>query len=361
MVKEMILWHIKRSRDNPIEGKAVWGPSLLSAFIAIILFSTLTGCATTGETSAKNDEDKVYIDYAKKKDNLPNEYLSDSTAEVIKKEESYSFDELVALGDSSRVKGNYPLSLTYFQKALALEPESVGVHRKIGDLFFEKGMPKDALKYYLRVLETHADFVPVHESLGQVYLQLQQVEEAKAHFLKAVALNPSRWKAHAYLGIIYDMKGNHIRAILEHKGALALNPTIPELYNNLGVSYSQVGEHDKAIKSFQKAIQKGAEKSQVYNNLGLLLTKKSEFPKALEAFHQGETDAKALNNVGVTMFTAGYVSEAIVCFERALDAQGHFYKKASDNLKRAHKVLRQRLDQGGEFKEIGQSPCNFIF
>jgi Flp pilus assembly protein TadD len=213
----------------------------------------------------------------------------------------------------------------------------------------------------MRVLDTHADFVPVHESLGQVYMQLQQAEDAERHFLKAIALNPARWKAHAYLGIIYDIKGNYIRAILEHKGALALNPNVPEIYNNLGVSYSQLGKHDQAIQYFQKAIKHGADKSQVYNNLGLLLTKKEEFPKALEAFHQGETDAKAYNNVGVTMLNAGYVSEAIGCFERALEAQGNFYKKANDNLKRAHKVMRQRLDQGGEFTEIGQSPCTSIF
>lgn len=334
---------------------------LLGLLVISFYSSAFLGCSTIEENSSNAEENKVYMDYAKKKENLPDEYLSEGTGETIQKEETYTFEELVALGDDNRQKGNYPLSLTYFQKALVLEPESVGVHRKIGDLFFEKGMPKDALKYYLKVLDTHADFVPVHESLGQVYLQLQQAEDAERHFLKAIALNPARWKAHAYLGIIYDIKGNHIRAILEHKGALALNPNVPEIYNNLGVSYSQLGKHDQAIQYFQKAIKHGADKSQVYNNLGLLLTKKDEFPKALEAFHQGETDAKAYNNVGVTMLNAGYVSEAIGCFERALEAQGNYYKKANDNLKRAHKVMRQRLDQGEEFKEIGQSPCTSIF
>jgi len=270
----MILLNTKQCWCNFYREEKCVSQSLLGFLLLLFFVSTLVGCSTVEETSSMEEGNKVYIDYAKKKDNLPDEYLSDGTADFVQKEEAYTFEELVALGESSRLKGNYPLSLTYFQKALFLEPESVGVHRKIGDLFLEKGMPKDALKYYLRVLDTHPDFIPVHESIGQVYLQLQQVQDAEAHFLKAVALNPARWKAHAYLGIIYDIKGNYIRAILQHKGALALNPNVPELYNNLGVSYSQLGQHDQAIKSFQKAIKRGAEKNQVYNNLGLLLTKK---------------------------------------------------------------------------------------
>lgn len=353
----MILFNTKGCWCNSYREEKCVGQSLLGFLLVLFFVSTVVGCSTVEERSSMEEGNKVYIDYAKKKDNLPDEYLSGGTADFVQKEEEYSFEELVALGESSRLKGNYPLSLTYFQKALRLEPESVGVYRKIGDLFLEKGMPKDALKYYLRVLETHSDFIPVLESLGQVYLQLHQVEDAEEHFLKTLALNPARWKAHAYLGIIYDVKGNYRRAILEHKNALALNPKIPELYNNLGVSYSQLGKHDQAIKSFQKAIKRGAEKSQVYNNLGLLLTKKGEFPKALEAFHQEENDGTAYNNVGVTMLNAGYVSDAIVCFERALDAQANFYRKAHDNLKRARKVLRQRVERGAEFKEIGQSPC----
>jgi hypothetical protein len=130
--------------ENPSERDKFLIQSLLGLLVAIFYFSTFLGCSTIEETSSKAEENKVYMDYAKKKENLPDEYLSEGTGETIQKEEAHSFEELVALGDDGRLKGNYSLSLTYFQKALVLEPESVGVHRKIGDLFFERGMPKDA-------------------------------------------------------------------------------------------------------------------------------------------------------------------------------------------------------------------------
>ena len=329
--------------------------------ITVLLFSLsfgFPGCASMVGISPNSNEQALSIDYAKKKSDWPTAFSEDETELSAAHETTPA--EYVVQGDRFQRQGKVLLALTYYEKALAADPDLFEVRLKIGNLFLRSGKPRKAQAYFVKILENHAGYAPAYEGLGHVFFQLEQFEEAERHLLQALDLNPKLWKPHALLGIIYDLQGHHMEAIAEHSLAISHHAELGELYNNLGVSYSLAGENRQASIAFQNALKKGASQDQVYNNLGLTLTRMGEYHRALDVLNFEGHEAQAFNNLGVLMLKDGFSQQAIACFEEALDAQPTFYPKASKNLKRARTMLRQQIHEGIPLSDGVSSPCSSI-
>ncbi|MEI9993436.1 MAG: tetratricopeptide repeat protein [Rhizomicrobium sp.] len=65
-------------------------------------------------------------------------------------------DVLNYLGYTERMTGNYPASLDYYQRALAIKPEHKGAHEYLGELYLQMHDPASAQ----RELDTLASLCP---------------------------------------------------------------------------------------------------------------------------------------------------------------------------------------------------------
>lgn len=65
-------------------------------------------------------------------------------------------DALNYLGYANRMLGNFDVSLTYYQRALAINPDHKGVHEYLGELYLQKHDPASAQKE----LDTLASLCP---------------------------------------------------------------------------------------------------------------------------------------------------------------------------------------------------------
>ena len=337
---------------------APWVQMLFYGLFCLSLSSVLPGCSTMDGTSVDSNDHAPSIDYAKKKIDWP--ISTSENAPNLSAAHETTPEEHVQQGDRFQRQGKMVLALTYYEKALALDSSLYEVRLKIGNIFLRTGKPLDAKNYFIKILEKHSDFAPAYEGLGQAYFQMEQFQEAERHLLQAINLNPDLWKPHAVLGIIYDLRGQHMEAIAEHSLAIVHNTGLGELYNNLGVSYSLAGDNRQASIAFQEALRKGASQNQVYNNLGLTLTRLGNYQGALDVLNFEGHKAQAYNNLGVLMLKDGFSQQAIACFEQALEAQPTYYPKASANLKRAHTILRQQIQEGIPLSAGDSSPCSNV-
>ena len=348
----------KRSMKEAKQQPGMFSPFFQFTILFLSLSLGFQGCSTLDRMGITSTENAPLIDYAKKKSDWPTTFSEDATE--LSAAEELTPAEYVEQGDGFHRQGKLVLALTYYEKALAAEPDLFEVRLKIGNLFLRSGKPRKAKAYFVKILEDHAGYAPGFEGLGHVFFQLEQFEEAERHLLNALDLNPNLWKPHALLGIIYDLQGQHMEAITEHRAAIDHHAELGELHNNLGVSYSLAGDHRQASSAFQKALHKGASQNQVYNNLGLSLTRMGDYQRALDVLTYEGHEAQAFNNLGVLMLKDGFSQQAIACFEEALDAQPTFYPKASTNLKRARTMLRQQIQEGIPPSEGVMSPCSSI-
>ena len=131
----------------------------------------------------------------------------------------------------------------------------------------DKGLLDEAITYYKKALAIEPNYTGAHNDLGDALRDKGLLESAIMEYQTALRLKPSYPKAHNNLGIVYSMQGRFDEAIREFEIALKLKPDYAEAHNNLGNVYYQEGRMDNALEEFRIALKLKPDDSDIYNNL----------------------------------------------------------------------------------------------
>lgn len=175
-------------------------------------------------------------------------------------------------------QGNYPLSLQYFQEALAHDGEAVGfidpmsIYANIGIIHEELGDEKKAVDYYLKSAEEaqakggEANLAYAHLDIGYVNCMLDDYDSGLQHYQEALAiykkLKHQNRVAEAlyYIGEVYQHQKYFEKAISTQKEALQIYQQIhsvadiPSMYGIIANLYKELGRYDEAISYYKEAI-----------------------------------------------------------------------------------------------------------
>jgi len=80
-------------------------------------------------------------------------------------------------------------------KALALFPNFVDGHIKLGDIFYARGKKDTAQEEYFYACQLGMDNPEPWAALGEFYFKENLYSQAVSHFQKALELNPNHQKA----------------------------------------------------------------------------------------------------------------------------------------------------------------------
>jgi tetratricopeptide (TPR) repeat protein len=94
------------------------------------------------------------------------------------------------LGNSLFHQARNDEAIKYYQKAVALEPESAISHVGLGNAYIIKGELDEAIACYQKALEIEPDNVEVQYDLGCSLIQAGRLAEAIIHFQKAQEIEP---------------------------------------------------------------------------------------------------------------------------------------------------------------------------
>jgi tetratricopeptide (TPR) repeat protein len=130
----------------------------------------------------------------------------------INEEELYSYaievDEknTVALNNYAillLMKNDISGAISFFQKSIALSPNSFKSVSNVTDAYIGKGDIKKAFGYALKLLKTHPNNEDPYRLLGQCLYQMRYDDAAENMFQKALAIEPSKNRTIALLSDIY--------------------------------------------------------------------------------------------------------------------------------------------------------------
>jgi tetratricopeptide (TPR) repeat protein len=117
------------------------------------------------------------------------------------------FDAHYNLGVAAYENGDLPLSLSAYETALALQPESLKARFNFASTLEEAGYPRDAADELEKLAANHPTEVRVHATLANLYARkLGDPKRARTHYLRVLELNPRHPDATA---IRYWLEGNH--------------------------------------------------------------------------------------------------------------------------------------------------------
>ena len=216
---------------------------------------------------------------------------------------------LMNYGLTQMEKGDYPVALDYFQRALIYTPNYSTLEINLGIVNGAMNNAPEAERHFLRAISLTPDEDQTHFYYGRWLFQTGRAAQAIAQLESAAHLNPSRIESRDLLSKAYLFLGNapaaqalandpHINPTqssdywlnvsLSHyqsknyKGsidaahrALQFNPNSELAYNNLGAAYAALAQWDLAIQNDQQALRLRPDFQLAKNNLAWALSQKS--------------------------------------------------------------------------------------
>jgi tetratricopeptide (TPR) repeat protein len=218
--------------------------------------------------------------------------------------------------------GDVEHAIAEYEQALAINPNSVAAHQRLGFLFYnvkhrpEQGLahtaaalrldPNNGFAHYdlgmamraegkldlagehfaaaVRMTPPNANLLQynsadMHCALGEILLAKGRPNEAAAVLAQAVVLDPKNARAHYYLALAQAAQGLLDEPRQHYTTACSLQPavdTVPELHVLLAANLAQVGQTENALRSARKALELAEAKGDT-NLVGIIKTRIEEY------------------------------------------------------------------------------------
>ena len=223
---------------------------------------------------------------------------------------------LAMIAELYRAKKDGVKAVHYYQKALKLVPDNIGIMMKIAGFHLNSGDHPEAIKYYEKVLAQKADFLPAMNNLAYLYGESgENLERALELASSASRKLPDNPDVADTLGWIYVLKKAYAQAEPYLQIAIDAKPDNPTIMYHMGILRLKQKNMPAAEELLTGAIQKGLS--------GNDLTKASE---AIVALGQ----SKERLQKAVSEKELGNAAQAIALFEEILDSEGFNSEAAAD-------------------------------
>jgi tetratricopeptide (TPR) repeat protein len=188
---------------------------------------------------------------------------------------SATAEQNITLGDEFLRLQNWPVAITYYEKALQENPALDSAWYGKGVALCQLGKFEDglnSLSHALEISPKNVEYLYVtgvcHEWKGKDNWKM-----AEAYYMKGLQLAPNQVQLHFKLASLLQHEGRFEEAIPEYQRSIALDPNQFESYNNLGNCWLALNQPEKAVKLFQEAIARTQYPGQYhfYQSLGMAL------------------------------------------------------------------------------------------
>ena len=169
--------------------------------------------------------------------------------------------------DCLKKSPNKPRPLSNYGKALA-----------------DAGNASEALTYYDKAIKLNPRFYDAYYNRGNARVNLGDYKRAIADYKETLMINPDHSNGHYNLGNALARGGNLTEAVVQLKEAVRLKPRSAEYQNNLGYVLALLGKEGEAITHFREAIRLKPDLADAHNNLGSALLSQGEIDGAIDSY-----------------------------------------------------------------------------
>ena len=131
------------------------------------------------------------------------------------------------------LRGQAALSIEPYQRAIALDPDSIECLIEIATVYEGLNRPADALAVARRAAELEPKSVAAKNKLGTALLINEQPDEAVRVLTIAVELDPTSTEARANLGWAFEQVGLLEEAVESFRRVLSLDSTLHRVHSNI--------------------------------------------------------------------------------------------------------------------------------
>jgi tetratricopeptide (TPR) repeat protein len=177
-------------------------------------------------------------------------------------------------------------ALGFFRAAVALRPESPGVHVNLGRVLDRQGQFPEAEAEYREAIRLKPDYEQAHSNLASLLRRRGRLPEAEAEYREALRHNPQWGSAHYGLGCLFLAQRKWAEAEAEFSEDAILRPGAGGAYMGLGDTYRLQGKLSEAEAEYRRAIRVRGDAVDAHYFLGKVLLDQAKLPQAIAAYHQ---------------------------------------------------------------------------
>lgn len=187
--------------------------------------------------------------------------------------------------------GNYEESISYFERALQIDPKHTSSYREMASVYNEIGDTETALETYQKVIELKPEYWEGYKDLGVYHLSNGNFDGAIQNFEEVVDITPNNSKAFSNLGIAYFYKGDDDKAKEMFEKSLELNEN-PLTANNLAGLYFADEMYIEAADMYKIVLEEYPNRYDVWGNYAEAVEQTGDSLEANELFRMAIEKAK---------------------------------------------------------------------
>jgi tetratricopeptide (TPR) repeat protein len=194
------------------------------------------------------------------------------------------------LGTLCRTNSDYDCALTYYQRAIAMNPDFVQSSHNMAAVYSELGRTADAIRMFEHVIAMRPRWSQAKAGLGLALAKQGEFARAVEMLNRAIAEDETNQEALFNLAVVYDMTGRYEMAAETYEKVLAINARDVETMHNLGIIYlTRVNKVERAKACFEKALRTepeyphAAAAQSILSQIDTMDTEKRELPAEKES------------------------------------------------------------------------------
>ena len=276
------------------------------------------------------------ISNSKKVENIDNKDLSNM-------QKNNEIDDLLAKGHKFRDSGDYGKAITYYKKALLIDPKNFVALENLGNIYYNKiGNWVYAKKYYEQALLIDPKNSKISDYLSRIsgfnseinYQENEQKNEQKNKEFNDLVSKGDNFRD----------KGQYHDAENYYKQALQINPADSNVLYSLGDIYEKLEDYENAIKYYNKALKINPNHIRAAFSAGYIYYFKIENLDQGRYYYEmalkiDPKNSYVLDTLGEIYEDLGDYEKAMKYYDRALESDPN-YKYAKEHKKALQEKIK---------------------
>jgi Flp pilus assembly protein TadD len=163
-----------------------------------------------------------------------------------------SIKAVVDLARHEQSIGDYAGAISFYRRALELDPKQNQARIGLGYSLLDAGSPNEAADTFHKILDKFPQDAAAQAGFAETLLALDQPAAAAERLRTAVALNPDA-RTYRALGVAEDLLEEFPQAVEDYQKGLALSPDDLGLRDDLGLSQVLAGDYEDGIANLRIA------------------------------------------------------------------------------------------------------------
>ena len=259
----------------------------------------------------------------------------------------YSSRSYINVGITNFAKNKSQEALSFFQKAIQLNPEDPDLNYFIGICQNNVGDYQGAMESFTKILETEPWNIPTKLKMAIIFHNLKMWDSAEEIHRSILKKNPGFADVHYHLGLSLMSQGKTKEAAASFEQALKINPNYTGARLKLGIVQICMSEYDKAFNTLNCINKKHPEYADVHYLIALIKEKTNAPEEAIEYLNKALRISPKYKNAQVKLIISHCQAGDMTAAENQVEKALEFYPED----KRLLSIQKSLIFFNPEFKD----------